>query len=266
MGFSQIRENRGSSQEFLWTRHSGVRRALGQLHPTRDILGLRKCPHSHSYVSSQPALALSSGGRDVRTPIELGEVVTLCCSSLLGAGPQTQGILEYRSSPVSHRLGQVSSLGGSHPEGAERPLGATRWQQSPAGTGTKARGTDFALLSQRPPAVPRPWQWQQGSSSLSKGPLVPRPWQWQEGSCAGSWPCFPGPLWSFLSSPLFFHTWGKGLRWLRGKHSRGLCRSEVRSVRRHMWPGWRTSVGCVCVWVWGGVCVCVANRNSGFQR
>lgn len=152
-----------------------MRRALGQLHPTRDILGLRKCPHSHSYVSSQPALALSSGGRDVRTPIELGEVVTLCCSSLLGAGPQTQGILEYRSSPVSHRLGQVSSLGGSHPEGAERPLGATRWQQSPAGTGTKARGTDFALLSQRPPLSPGPDSGSREALLSQRAPLSPGP-------------------------------------------------------------------------------------------
>lgn len=85
--------------------------------------GTKEVPHFHSQVPIQPALALSSGGRDIRTPTELGEVVALCCFSLLGAGPQTQGILEDRSSPASHRLGQLSSLGGSRPEGAERPLG-----------------------------------------------------------------------------------------------------------------------------------------------
>ena len=72
-----------------------MRGALGELHPTRDILGVRNCPHSQA--PTQPALALSPGGHDIRTPIELGEVVTLCCSALLAAALQNQGILGQRS-------------------------------------------------------------------------------------------------------------------------------------------------------------------------
>lgn len=127
--------------------------------------GTKEVP-SHSQVPIQPAPALSSGGRDIRTPVELGEVVAPCCSPLLGAGPQTQGILEDRSSPASHRLGQLSSLGGSRPEGAEAtgPLGGSKEPR---------RGTDSFSLKGPPPS-PGPGS---GSREAGQAPVATSPWR-----------------------------------------------------------------------------------------
>lgn len=40
-----------------------------------------------------PTLALLPAGHGIRTLIKLGEVVNLCCSALLAAGPQNQGMI-----------------------------------------------------------------------------------------------------------------------------------------------------------------------------